>query len=142
MIPKFTAKICVKKFAYYLPLEMPQYEFVRFERWLQTFKDDQKVDITIKKHRNNRSDPQNNYYFGVIVRMIVEELKEEGYTKDEAHEALKIRFASYVDPKIGFTRVESTAKMSTERFAEYIEEIKRWAAEYLSLYIPDPDEVE
>jgi len=129
---------------------MPNYEHVRLLRWIHTFKNEQSVDIIIKKHRNKRTDPQNNYYFGVVVYMLSQEL---GYTKDEMHSALKIKFASKTNTSTHFsgvdvgtkdelTIVESTAKMNTERFGEYIEEIKRWAAEYLSLYLPDPNEVE
>ena len=141
MTPKFTAK----KTNLYPPdhaewheyLFLPEYEEVRLERWLNTFKDGQKVDIIIRKHRNQRTDSQNSYYWGVVVYMLSNEL---GYTKDEVHEAMKEKFASQKDEH-GLTIIQSTAKMSIERFAEYIEDIKRWASEYLSFYIPDPNEV-
>ena len=144
MIPKFTAKITTTNSpGWYNFLHLPQYEDVRIQRWIRTFKPDQKVDIIIKKHVNKRTDPQNNYYWAVIVRMLSAYC---GYTKDETHSALKYKFASFKPTMSSFgselPRIESTAKMSTERFNEYIEEIKRWAAEDLSMYIPDPEEME
>ena len=56
------------------------------------------------------------------------------------HDALKEKFASRRDEKTGLLIVESTAKMDTVRFMKYYDDIQVWAAEFLDVYIPDPNE--
>lgn len=105
------------------------------ERYLLTLPDGP-VQIIIKKYRRNRTDPQNKYYFGVVVPILMD---YTGYTKDEMHEALKWKFLKIEKPGMPPT-VGSTKKLNTKEFEEYLENIKRWAAVDLSLYIPDPNE--
>ena len=105
------------------------------ERYLLTLPDGP-VQIIIKKYRRKRTDPQNKYYFGVVVPILME---YTGYTKDEMHEALKWKFLKIEKPGMPPT-VGSTKKLNTKEFEEYLENIKRWAAVDLSLYIPDPNE--
>jgi len=95
-----------------------------------------RVEVVVRKETHPRSLPMNNYYWGVIIPLVADHL---GYGKDEMHEALKVKFASTAD-EMGLLRVESTAKMTVERFIEYTDEIKRWSAEFLNVYVPDPGE--
>jgi hypothetical protein len=63
-----------------------------------------------------------------------------GAETDEVHAALKFNFC----PKrfIGnLVAPSSTAKLDTIAFTDYIEKVRRWAAEELSINIPDPGEV-
>jgi hypothetical protein len=63
-----------------------------------------------------------------------------GAETDEVHAALKVNFC----PKrfIGnLVASSSTAKLDTIAFTDYIEKVRRWAAEELSINIPDPGEV-
>lgn len=96
------------------------------------------IELILRKQKSQRSLPQNDYYWAVIVEMLA---KKSGYEKDEMHEALKIKFASCQDIN-GLTKIESTAKMTTDRFIEYCDQIKRWSAEFLSLNIPDPNQTD
>lgn len=85
---------------------------------------------------NRRSNPQNRYYFGVVVPLVKGGLEDLGHelTEDEAHDFLKAKFNSVGDiPK-------STTGLNKEQFGEYLEKIQRFAAEYLSITIPDPGE--
>lgn len=95
-----------------------------------------KVEVIVRKETHPRTLAMNSYYWGVIIPLIGDHL---GYDKDEMHEALKVKFASQIDEN-GLTRIESTAKMTVERFIEYTEAVKRWAAEFLNIYVPDPNE--
>lgn len=94
-------------------------------------------DVVIKKHEKQRSNPQNKYYWAVVCRMIAD---ETGLTPDEAHEALKIKFLPKHHDLL--PTVKSTTKLSTIEFQAYIAEITMWAAEFLQLIIPDPNEVD
>lgn len=90
--------------------------------------------ITIEKYVQKRSNPQNNYYFGVVVDMIV---KETGSDKDTVHAELKKMFLLIKDGKIPI--VGSTKKLSTIDFNEYINQCVLWSAEWLGVVIPDPN---
>ena len=92
--------------------------------------------VTIKKYVEKRSLKQNAYYHGVVVKMIADHC---GMSPDEAHDGLKgmfLRIENDLLPTIGSTR-----KLSTVDFIAYIEKCVIWAAEFLSLVIPDPYEV-
>jgi hypothetical protein len=94
-------------------------------------------DVVIKKHEKQRSNQQNRYYHGVVCRMITD---ETGLTPDETHEALKIKFLPKHHDLL--PTVKSTTKLSTIEFQAYIAEIVMWAAEFLQLIIPEPNEVD
>lgn len=75
-----------------------------------------------------RSNPQNKYYFGVIVDMISQ---ETGNEPEETHELLKLKFLKPMGK-------QNTTQLDTREFNLYIEKIQRWAAQELSMVIPDP----
>lgn len=95
---------------------------------------------------NKRSTPQNRYYFGIVVPMIRAGFIDLGHelTKDETHEFLKARFNSkqVVNEDTGeaIEIPQSTTRLSKTDFMEYIEKIQRFAATYLNMVIPDPNE--
>lgn len=105
------------------------------------------VDVTCERMILERSHPQNRYYWGVVLKMLA---TETGHTVDEMHEFCKLKFnAKYVqivNKETGenedLTIGASTTKLTTISFGEYIEQIKMWAATFLSLSIPEPNEVE
>ena len=56
---------------------------------------------------------------------------------------MRYQFLRQEDGRIpGMYTITSTAKLTKDEFSEYIESIKQWASEFLSVYIPSPDEVE
>jgi hypothetical protein len=96
--------------------------------------------------KSKRSLNQNNYYWGCIVPMIQEGMKDIGYdvSKEETHAFLKNRFNAkeFVDEQSGeiMSFPQSTADMNKEQFGEYIDRIQRFASEYLNIQIPNPNE--
>lgn len=93
---------------------------------------------------NKRSDPQNRYYFGIVIPLVREGIKHLGHqlTKEETHDFLKSRFHSQeiVNEDTGevIHIPRSTTIMNKEAFSNYIAEIQRFAAEFLNVVIPDP----
>lgn len=93
---------------------------------------------------DKRSNPQNRYYWGLVVPMIQKGIKDLGteLTKEETHEFLKARFnlSDLVNKDTGETISipVSTTRLNKEQFSEYIEKIQRFSAEFLSITIPDP----
>ncbi len=113
------------------------------------------VEVIVRSVRI-RSNPQNRYYWGTLLYMIREELEQAGYqagdlvsdetgnlTRDLVHEVMKELFAKkeIYHPETGrviATTKRSTRDMSTKEFKTYIDNIRQWAVENLSLDVPDP----
>jgi len=131
-------------------LTMLGYERAAMNRWLLALKG-KAVDIVIKKHRKDRTNEQNSYYWSVVVPILADHFGHDNV--EDMHEDLKLEFnpvESKIEPgkKIGGT----TTKMSTEEFmaseTSYVERICRWAAMELrnddgsGIYIPPPKKAE
>jgi len=101
--------------------------------------------VEVKKHRNTRSNVQNNYYWKCIVQPLANEL---GYFPDEMHDTLKIKFSSewqsieINDKQIGLQTVNSTARMNTKEFEVYADQIRIWALTELGIRLMLPNEYE
>jgi len=95
------------------------------------------VEVTVKTQTKKRSSSQNRYYWGVVIPLISE---STGYTLDEAHEAIKLKFLRIHGDKLD--SVGSTKKLSTKEFEDTMEEIRAFAINELSVYIPEPNEVD
>lgn len=99
--------------------------------------------ISLEWHKI-RSMPQNRYYWGVILKILSDDL---GYDQDRIHELMKDKFLTeklHIKNKDGTVTEEevpkSTRNITTQEAEEYFERIKQWGAEYRGLYIPDPNE--
>ena len=91
--------------------------------------------LQIKKIRNVRTINQNNYYWGVVIKMLGDEI---GYLPEEMHNALQIKFLSTHLDKL--PSVKSTKKLSTKEFEEYLSKIRQWASEQ-GTFLPLPNEI-
>lgn len=105
------------------------------------------ITISIEKTKNKRSNPQNSYYFGIVIPILKDALKEAGYTmtNDNVHELLKLKFLKetiLTDENTGecIERIKSTTELSTTGFMEYILQIQQWCSEFFAVVIPDPNE--
>lgn len=98
--------------------------------------------IQFEKARQQRSMPQNKYYWGVVVPILASEF---GYYKDEMHELLRRKFLSYtrVSPHTGEEELfaKSTTKLNTQEMEVYLESIRTWALSEFSVYLPLPNEI-
>ena len=94
------------------------------------------VEVIVRKKRSQRSLQQNSYYHGVVVTMLSEFL---GYERDEMHIILRFKFLRQVSEK-GIENALSTTKLSTGDMEDYLDRIRRWAAQDLDFYIPLPNE--
>lgn len=99
-----------------------------------------KAWLIIGGRRNVRSVNQNAYYWGVIIDMISKYL---GYFPDEMHEILKRKFLPSKVVKLKDEEIvipESTARLDSGEFENYLESIRIWAATDLNMTIPVPNE--
>ena len=110
---------------------------------------DKRVQVTVEKLKHNRTNGQNRYYWGVVVKLIAQ---HTGHDTEQVHELLKQLFSPKWCPFVSTaSRSEllfgdlaiptSTARLDTIAFAEYTEKCRMWANEFLGLNVPLPDEV-
>jgi RNA-binding protein YhbY len=108
---------------------------------------DGKYLVQIKAIRK-RTLNQNSYYWGIVAPMVKNGLREAGYnevrTNEEAHEVMKCLFLKRTihSEKNGDDIVisGSTSELTTKEFNVFLEEIWQWAAQYLGIQIPMPNE--
>jgi len=121
----------------------------QFKQYLHTFPSGKRVELTVEKLKHPRSNNQNAYYWGCVVKLIAQ---HTGHDPEMVHELLKQLHA----PKWHFTNVRlhlaapglpeaviptSTTRLDTIAFTEYTEKCRVWACEFLGLQIPLPGEV-
>lgn len=100
---------------------------------------------TVSIKAETRSLRQNRAWHAVVVRTIADHARDhfgEDHGYDVWHEYLRDRFLPATEHAIGRSTVQmraSTAKLSRAEFNELIERVQAWAAESLSLQVPDPD---
>jgi hypothetical protein len=66
--------------------------------------------------------------------------RELGYLPEEIHDSVKVKFLSREDLSTGLTIVQSTAKLSTERFSQLVEQLREWSHFTLGIRLPAPEE--
>ncbi len=121
----------------------------QYEAFLKAFKDAKpgRWVITLERYIKRRSNPQNSYYWAVVVPCVCDGLVDMGFNpselnKEVVHEMLKNKFLT-VDISnesgefVNITR--STSTINVMQFMEFIAEIQQWAAAFLGINIPDPD---
>lgn len=95
------------------------------------------IEMTIGKPSKPRSNQENRYYWGVCIKILCE---HTGYTPDEMHDSLRMLFLR--DEGRQVPTLKSTAGLSTVSFEKYMSRIREWASCEMSVYIPEPGEVE
>lgn len=107
------------------------------------------VMITFSKPKKSRSNNQNAYYHGVVLVMVQQGLLdatgELRNVNDIHYNILLPMFAplnEIANTETGEVITEriTSSQMTTVQFMEYILEIQKWAAEFLCIDIPNPNE--
>lgn len=116
----------------------------RMEEWANKNPGKQVV-IKIERRGVKRSTQQNRYLWGVVYEEVRLGFLNIGYemTSEQTHEWLKEKFNSIqVENKQGvmIDMPGTTTQLTKTGFSEYIEKIARFAAEYLGVVIPAPNE--
>lgn len=105
------------------------------------FRPEDELEVTVEKHRSQRSNQQNRYYWGVVLNIIA---NETGHSTEELHEIYKRMFLPRKVIKYRereFPVPSSTTDCDISDFHEYIERVRAEAAQS-GIVIPNPNEVE
>ena len=108
-------------------------------------KNDGLYTIEGKKATNKRTNPQNAYYWGVVIPLITQEFKRLGNVcnEDLVHEYLKGKFgltAIVSFQERGEKVVLSTSKYSKQDFINYLDLVILFATQTLEVQIPEPSQ--
>lgn len=103
--------------------------------------------ITIRVRRK-RSLPQNSYFHGVMLPLVFDGLRDAGFDEVMDHEDAKLIIknlflkVNIVSKETGLVveHIRKTSSLSTTEFNELIDQVIKWAAEYLMIQIPYPNE--
>jgi hypothetical protein len=106
-----------------------------FKDFLLKIGHEERIVVTVQKWYKRYSDKQRNYYFGVPVSILAENL---GYTPQEMHDALKVKFLSKQQGKL--IKILSITSLSTVQMEDYMANIRQFASAELSCYVPEPNE--
>ena len=115
-----------------------------FNEHSKNFKDDEQVKLTVSRLTEDkiRSVVQNNYYRGVVIKILAEHFGHIGPgEKEELHNSLRTMFLVRTT-KLGLKVVETTTVLDTKLFERYLQAIRDWALAEHQCYIPKPNEVE
>ena len=110
-----------------------------FKETLSKF-EGKEVALHITKAEYVRTGQENRYMWGVVIRMIAEEM---AILPEEAHDFLKSLFLKVGVDANGkrYEITKSTASLSIGDFEDYLEKVRQWAASELEIHIPLPNEV-
>lgn len=107
------------------------------------------IELTIERKRKKRSNPQNRYYWGVVMPILQSGLKEAtGEVRDinSIHYQIVLPLFSpkreIINKETGevVSESKSSSEMTTSEFSEFVMEIQKWGSEFLSVDIPSPNE--
>ena len=113
---------------------------------IETFEGKQVV-IKIEKFKKKRSTQQNRFYYGVIIPIVQNCLKEAGHimTSESTHDLIKLKFLKetlFVNETTGevIERIKSTTELSTSQFMDLLAEINNFTFEYFGVSLPSPND--
>jgi len=105
------------------------------------------VVIKIEKFKKKRSTQQNRFYYGVIIPIVQNCLKEAGHimTNESTHDLIKLKFLKeplFVNEETGevIERIKSTTELSTSQFMDLLAEINNFTFEYFGVTLPSPND--
>ena len=117
-----------------------------FQRNL-TAMEDCRVLVSVKKLYRNRSTHQNAYYWGVVILMFVEGVKDtwgEDIDKETAHYILREKCNAtehYIESTGELVRIaKETHTLTTVEFEEYLDRCRKLMFEYFGVEVPLPNE--
>jgi len=107
----------------------------------------QNVIVTIEKAKKKRSNPQNAYYWGILIALTVEAIKNEWgeiWSIQKAHQFLKGKFLFFervneITGEIVKTPKSTTENTTTEQ-ENYHTEIRNFLKEWFNVNAPLPNE--
>lgn len=149
-VPRFRAKIEDRQFKF-----ATDYNEARFKEFLRTL-EGKEVVITVQRKTTQRSNKQNNYYWGAIIPLIMDHMGEtEPREVDRVLRGMfltRTKTVKAVDVETGETikessleipDVPSSKELTVGEFVEFLMKVEAWAIPFFGIERwPDPEEWE
>lgn len=103
----------------------------------KAYKEGALIEVYHRKQVKKRSDPQNKYFWSVIVKIFHD---ETGESEIRIHDSLLQMFSTTITDK-GWYVTKGTSEMTTVEFEEFAAKCRQYGAE-CGYDIPEPNEVE
>lgn len=107
----------------------------------------QEVEVEVRKKRKTRSNQQNRFYWSAMIPRLRQGLLEAGYpvfSDEQTHELLKLKYlkSTIINEETGeiIETLGSTRELTTAEFEVFLTSVRSWAAEYLNITLPIPNE--
>lgn len=110
----------------------------KYNNWLVQL-NNKEVEVIIRKKRKNRSERQNRYYWGVVLKLISE---STGESLEDLHNHFSYKWLSCSGKSGKLNTKKSTTSLSTVEFMEYIDKIISWGEEFLNITFPEPENID
>jgi ribosomal protein L30E len=109
--------------------------------------DGKELIISFEKPKKKRSNGQNRFYYGVVLPIVQNCLKEAGHIMnlESTHDLIKMKFLKEIiltNEETGevVERIKSTSELSTSQFMDFISEIRTFTLDYFNTDIPEPNQ--
>ena len=89
----------------------------------------QRISLVLQEHQASSGENPRGFYFGVVIPILTD--ADIGYERHEWHDVLKNSSMSKLSPK-----------MPNKELGELIDSIRRWAAQFHGVKIPEPNEID
>lgn len=96
------------------------------------------VNMSPVRYRENRSNNQNRYYWGIVIKMIADHC---GYMEDDYESVSDELKRKHLGTQGNLQIAKSSSSLNTKEFEDYMSKIRTWASIDLGLYIPLSNEV-
>lgn len=106
---------------------------------------DGQYTVEIQKYSGKRSSNQNRYFHGIVVPMVLDGLRNAGFDdvkdNEDAKAVIKILFLKQeiTNGTETFTVTRDTHNLSAVEMMTFIDDVVKWASEYLGIFIPAPN---
>jgi len=112
---------------------------------------DKPIKITVERNKVRRSNPQNAYYWGVILPHVRDGFIDIGNVIPRTSEGVQmiheLMREKFIDNGLAIadnhgqvhTLRNSTTRLTKDEFSYYIKQIKEWSAEFLNITIPEDE---
>lgn len=106
------------------------------------------VVVEIKEMKAQRSLNQNAYYWGVVIKMLMDEFgMNTKAERDSLHQILVQKFIEEDQVEVSIlgkdyktAKQRTSSDLNTKEFEQYLADVRQWANAEFGIFIPEPNE--
>ena len=111
----------------------------KYNNWIAQLNEENDLEVIVRKRKKTRSEKQNRYYWGVILKLISEATGEDA---EDLHNHFAYKWLINKGKSGRLHSRKSTSQITTIEFKEYLDKIISWGEQYLGITFPEPENVD